>query len=71
MGISCICMEQKDILYTQAVNAKNAYKYGIITREEALEKIQPFIDFVNKTSIRLAKEYNAKPRLVDAVSFLR
>lgn len=58
-------------LITQANKAKNLYKYGIISREEALALIQPYIDKVNETSTKLAKEFNTKPRYVTATGFLR
>lgn len=61
----------KEELFRQATKANIDYKYGRITREEAQKLCQPYIDMVNETSKRIAKEHGVKPRYIDTFSFLR
>lgn len=61
----------KEELFNQAKKASIDYKYGRISREEAQELCQPYIDLVNATSKRIAKEYGVTPRYIDKFSFLR
>lgn len=55
----------------QAEIGKFEYKTGLINREEAKEKIQPFIDAFNAKSKEVAKKYNQRPRLITLASYLR
>jgi len=61
----------KEELFIQAKKASIDYKYGRISREEAQALCQPYIDLVNETSKRIAKEYGVTPRYIDKFSFLR
>ena len=47
------------------------YNIGAITREEAKEHIQPYLDKVNAKSEELAKKYNQKPKKVTFRTFVR
>lgn len=47
------------------------YNIGTISREEAKEKIQPYLDKVNEKSKELAKKYNQKPKKVNFNTFIR
>lgn len=55
----------------QAKAARAQYKYGQISREEAVEMIKPYIDRVNETGKRLAKEHGVTHRPVSITGFLR
>ena len=54
-----------------AENARSLYRSNLITREEAKERIEPFIEAYNKKSIEIAKKFNQKPKTISFVSFLR
>lgn len=56
---------------TRAEVARQLYRSGKITREEAKEQIMPYIDAVNARSKELAKKYNQKPKLVNFSSYVR
>ena len=42
-------------LLKQAEIYRNLYRFGKVTREEAKEKIMPYLDFVNNKSKELVK----------------
>lgn len=44
---------------------------GMITYNEALAKIGPIVQSINETAKQIAKEYNCRPRLVNARQMLR
>ena len=44
-------------LRTEAIRAKVNYAYGNITREEAVKRIQPYINAINQRAEELAKEF--------------
>lgn len=50
---------------------KRQYMFGEITREEAIESINPIIEEINSKAKEIAKKHNMKPRLVNAISLLR
>lgn len=54
-----------------AEQARNEYRSGQITREEAQAKIQPYLDAVNAKAIELAKKYNQKPKKAFFGSYVR
>lgn len=54
-----------------AANAKFEYKTGQITREQAIEQIQPYIDVANAKSREIAKKYNQRPKLITLTGYLR
>lgn len=58
-------------LRKQAEEAKIAYKCKVITRKEAIEKIEPFITAYNTKSKEIAKKYGQRPKTINAASFLR
>lgn len=60
-----------DMLRTKAEEAKILYNSNLITRNEAKEIIQPYLDEVNKKSIDLAKKYGRKPMKVSFISYCR
>ena len=47
------------------------YGTGKITREQALAQLKPYIDLVNEKSIKLAKKFGVKPKLVTLETYLR
>lgn len=58
-------------LKDSAATAKFQYKIGQITREEAVSKIQPYLDVANEKSIEIAKKYNQKPKKITLNAYLR
>ena len=58
-------------LYDLALETKTLYRKGIISREEAKERIKPYEDFYNKKVVELAKKYNQKPVKFNFSSFMR
>ncbi len=60
-----------DTLRNRAEDARILYNSNLITREEAKEMIQPYLDEVNKNSVELAKKYGRKPMKVNFISYCR
>lgn len=58
-------------LKSVAENARSLYRSNLITREEAKERIEPFIEAYNKKSKEIAKKFNQKPKTISIISFLR
>lgn len=58
-------------LRIKAEEARILYNSNLITRDEAKEIIQPYLDEVNKKSIELAKKYGRKPMKVSFISYCR
>lgn len=58
-------------LKQQAEHYCMVYKMHGCTREEAKQKIQPYIDAVNQKSKEIAKKYNQKPKTVSFNKFVR
>jgi polyhydroxyalkanoate synthesis regulator phasin len=58
-------------LKEQAEKARVLYNAGEISREEAKELIQPYLDQVNAKSKELAIKYNQKPKKVDFGYYVR
>ncbi|MCB2359932.1 hypothetical protein [Clostridium estertheticum] len=55
-------------LKTIAIHYSNLYTGGQCTREEAKEKIMPYLNLVNAKTIEIGKKYSIKPK---KLSFLR
>ena len=47
------------------------YRLGKISREEAKEHIAPYLDYVNKKSKELAKQYSQKHKEITFSYYLR
>ena len=58
-------------LYEEALAIKKLYNVGIISREEAKNRIKPYANWFNEKSVEIAKKYNQKPQLFSFVSFMR
>lgn len=58
-------------LQNQAGRYRYLYRMGKITREEAKEKIMPYLDFVNNKSKELCKKYNQKHKQINFSSYVR
>lgn len=58
-------------LQNQAETYRDLYRLGKVTREEAKEKIIPYLDFVNNKSKELCKKYNQKHRQVNFSNYVR
>ncbi len=58
-------------LQNQAERYRDLYRMGKITREEAKEKIMPYLDFVNNKSKELCKKYNQKHKKIIFSSYVR
>jgi len=56
---------------TQALNFRNLYAAGEITRGEAEKGITPHKNFFNERSAEIAKKYNQKPQRFRMGDFLR
>lgn len=55
----------------KAETAKFLYRTGKISKEEANQDIQPYLDLLNKKSKELAKKYGQRPKLVNFSSYVR
>lgn len=65
-------MNQETIhLKTEAERAKYYYRKGFISREEAIVRINPYIEKVNLASVELGKLYGVKPKFVTFEGFTR
>jgi len=64
-------MELSKKLLDDACRAKNDYKFGRITKDEARLRIKPFEERFNEVSKREAKKAGVTPRLLNITSFLR
>lgn len=58
-------------LYQEAVEVRNQYRRGLISREQAKERIKPYEEYYNETVVRLAKKYNQKAKKFSFSSFIR
>lgn len=58
-------------LQNQAERYRNLYRMGKITREEAKEKIMPYLDFVNNKSKKLCKKYNQRHKQINFSNYVR
>lgn len=58
-------------LKSKAVDAKMKLLTGKLTYEEAVSKVKPYIDFVNKKAAETAKKYGMKARKISINGFLR
>lgn len=58
-------------LVNMAYETRHLYAIGEISREEALERIEPYIKAFNKKSKEIAKKYNFPAKTVSAKKFLR
>jgi len=64
-------MDEKDILFNKATEARNKYVAGYISKEEALKDINPYIEFFNKKSAEIAKKYGRRPQKLNVNYFMR
>lgn len=55
----------------EALKAKALYNLGIITRDEAKERIEPYKRAFDEAAKRLAEKYGMKPQRFSLASFLR
>jgi hypothetical protein len=58
-------------LKDRADKARILYKKNLITREEAIAEIKPYIEACNKKSEAIAKKYKQRPKLLNVASYLR
>lgn len=54
-----------------AENARTLYRSNLISREEAVERINPFVTAYNKKSREIAKKYNQRAKTISIATFLR
>lgn len=54
-----------------AFEARDSYRRGLITREEARAEIQPFIKGFNEISVKKAREFGVRPKKINFNSFIR
>lgn len=54
-----------------AFEARNEYRIGKCSREEAVIKIMPFIEAFNTKSFEVAKKHSLKPKKINFISFVR
>ena len=55
-------------LKEQAEYYRELYRVNAISREQAKEMIQPYLDLVNDKSKEIAKKYNQKAKFVNFIS---
>lgn len=58
-------------LKEQAEYYRELYRVNAISREQAKEMIQPYLDLVNDKSKEIAKKYNQKAKFVNFISYVR
>ena len=58
-------------LVKMAFETRHLYAIGEISREEALERIEPYIKKFNQKSRMIAKKYNFPAKTISAKKFLR
>lgn len=58
-------------LRNKAEEARRSYRSNLINRDEAIERINPFIEAYNTKSKEIAKKYNQRPKTISVASFLR
>ena len=58
-------------LYETAINARKALRYAIITYDQALVAIKPYLEKVNEKAGELARKNGTKMRRCNAQGFLR
>ena len=63
--------EEVKQLKLEAEQARAEYRVGCISREEAKERIMPYIEMVNTRSKELATKYNQKYKPVSFSGFIR
>lgn len=63
--------EQMETLRAVAINAKTLYLRGMISREEAKRRIQPYCDEYNRIGREKAKKYNQKFKPFSFVAYMR
>lgn len=54
-----------------AENARTLYRSNLISREEATERIKPFVTEYNRKSKEIAKKYNQRAKTISIATFLR
>ncbi len=55
----------------EAFYYRDLYRSGVISKELAKEKIQPYIDLVNKKSLEVSKKYNQRQKILNFINFVR
>lgn len=55
----------------KAFEAKESYRAGFITREEAKELITPYIEAFNNKSREIARKYGMKAKTITFAGFVR
>lgn len=63
--------EQIDELRLQAEEGRLLYNSGLISREDAIERISPYIRAYNEKCLTIAKKYNVKPKKISFAVFVR
>lgn len=58
-------------LKLQAEKYRDLFHAGVVSRDEAKEKIMPFIEAFNKKSVEIAKKWNQKPRKISFIKYIR
>jgi len=55
----------------QAEDARTKYRLGVITRDQAVTQIAPYVDAFNRKSRELAGKYNCHPKAFSLAAYLR
>lgn len=63
--------EKVQQLRNDAQRAKILYMRKEITRQEAVSKIKPYIEYFNYRSEIIAKKYNQRPKYLSLAAYLR
>lgn len=61
----------KEEIKEMAFQARTLYQIGVISRKEAKEKIEPYIEIFNLKAVEIAKKYNLKPKKISFAGFVR
>lgn len=62
--------ENKELV-NMAHETRHLYAIGEIPREEALERVEPYIKKFNQKSREIAKKYGLRAKTISAKKFLR
>lgn len=60
-----------DEIKEKAFRARAMYRAGKITRAEALEEMEDYIELFDARSREIAKKYGQRPRLFSFAAFMR
>lgn len=58
-------------LKDRADKARIMYKQNLISREEAIAEVKPYINLFNAKSKEIAKKHGCRPKFINFISYIR